>query len=498
MSKNMKWIAAFLVLSGFILLREQTSLIHFNETGKDFGWWSLLPALITIVLCFLTREVISSLFLGIVLGGIISGHYNIIQYFLIPSIGSPKYGEILLVYLWSLGGLIGIWTRTGGAQYFAELAGRKIVRGPKSAKFFAFLLGILFHQGGTVSTILAGSTAKPITDAQGVSHEEVSYIIDSTASPVATLLPFNVWPIYIGGLVVGTSPLFANLDVSKTYLFKAIPFNFYAIFAILFTLLFSFEKLPWYGKKMKAAMDRVKATGKLDRDGAKPLMARELTTLQIPPDYRPSAWDFLLPIGVLLSVSIGPYILYGKLHVSEAFVLAVLTSIFLALFKGMRLKTIMEGFVDGCKGVTIGAIILGLAVTLGAVSKEIGTANFLIRTTSSLINPIFMPAIFLFVTMVIAFSTGTSWGTYAVVFPIAMPLAYAVNPDPFYNLLCFSAVTGGSVYGDQCSPISDTTILSSLATGTDLMDHVTTQLPLATVAAGIGAVLYTVLAIFVV
>ena len=498
MSKQVKWILALLFLAALFWLRQYTDVIQPVAGGKDYGWWALLPALFTIVLCFLTREVISSLFIGIFLGGIISGKFNIVQAFLIPSIGSPKYGEILLVYLWSLGGLIGIWTRTGGAQYFAELAGRKIVRGRKSAKFFAFLLGILFHQGGTISTILAGSTAKPITDAQGVSHEEVSYIIDSTASPVATLLPFNVWPIYIGGLVVGTSPLFANLDVSKAYLFKAIPFNFYAIFAVLFTFLFSVEKLPWYGKRMKAAMERVKATGKLDRDGAQPLISRELTNLEIPSDYSPGIWDFLLPIGVLLTVAIVPYIVAGQLHVSEAFVLAVLSGILLALYKGMPLKTIMEGFVDGCKGVTIGAIILGLAVTLGAVSKEVGTANFLIRTTSELINPVFLPAILLFATMLIAFSTGTSWGTYAVVFPIAMPLAYAVNPDTFYNLLCFAAVTGGSVYGDQCSPISDTTILSSLATGTDLMDHVTTQLPLATAAAGIAGVLYTVLAIFAV
>ena len=496
--KHLKWLLALLFLAGFWWVRYYTDLIHPAASGKDFGWWALLPALVTILLCFLTREVISSLFLGILFGGIISGKLNIVQAFLIPSIGSPKYGEILLVYLWSLGGLIGIWTRTGGAQYFAELAGKKIVRGRKSAKFFAFLLGLLFHQGGTISTILAGSTAKPITDAQGVSHEEVSYIIDSTASPVATILPFNVWPIYIGGLIVGTSPLFASLDVSKTFLFKAIPFNFYAIFAILFTFLFSIEKLPWYGKRMKAAMNRVRTTGQLDREGAQPLISRELTHLEIPADYSPSVWDFVLPIGVLLAVAIGPYVLYGKLHVSEAFVLAVLTSILLALYKGMSLQTIMEGFIDGCKGVTIGAIILGLAVTLGAVSKEVGTANFLIRTTSAHINPVFLPAILLFATMTIAFSTGTSWGTYAVVFPIAMPLAYAIHPDPFYNLLCFAAVTGGSVYGDQCSPISDTTILSSLATGTDLMDHVTTQLPLATVAAGLAAVLYTVLALFAV
>ncbi|MGD2245791.1 MAG: Na+/H+ antiporter NhaC family protein, partial [Candidatus Aminicenantes bacterium] len=176
-------------------------------------------------------------------------------------------------------------------------------------------------------------------------------------------------------------------------------------------------------------------------------------------------------------------------------VLATLSAIALAMYQGMRLKTVIEGFVNGCKGVTVGAIILGLAVTLGSVSGTLGTANFIIRTTSSWIIPFLLPAILLFVTMFISFSIGTSWGTYAVVFPIAMPLAYSVNPDPFFTLLCFAAVTGGSVYGDNCSPISDTTILSSLATGTDLMDHVLTQMPLATVAAVLGAIAYTIIAL---
>ncbi len=495
MSRNLKWIVILLGIAALYVLRAETNFIQYNEVHKDFGFWSLVPALVTLVLCFATREVIPSLFIGVLLGGLVSGKFNIVHEFLIPSIGSPKYGEILLVYLWALGGLIGIWSRTGGAKYFAEWAGRKIAKDRKSAKLFAFLLGILFHQGGTISTILAGSTVRPVADAKGVSHEELSYIIDSTASPVATLLPFNVWPIYIGGLVAGTTPIFSSLDVSKTYLFKAIPFNFYAWFAILFTFLLSIEKLLWYGKRMKAAMERARKTGALNRDGAEPLISKELTELKIPSGYQPSILGFLLPIGVLLAVAIGPYIFTGKLYVSEAFVLAVLSAMLLALYRGMRLKDVIEGFVDGCKGVTVGAIILGLAVTLGSVSQSLGTANYIVRTTSELIVPFLLPAIFLFITMLISFSIGTSWGTYAVVFPIAMPLAYSVNPDPFFNLLCFAAVTGGSVYGDNCSPISDTTILSSLATGTDLMDHVLTQLPLATLAAVLAAVAYTAIAL---
>ncbi len=496
MNRNLKWLIIFVFIIAVVYIRQYTDLISINESTNDFGTWSLLPALITLLLCFATREVIPSLFAGIVLGGVISGRFNIVQEFLIPSIGSVEYGQILLVYLWCLGGLIGIWGKTGGAQNFANWAGAKIAKDRRTTKFFAFLVGVLFHQGGTISTILAGSTVRPVSDAKKVSHEELSYIIDSTASPVATLLPFNVWPLYIGGLVLTTSPIFINSDISNAYIFKAIPFNFYAWFAILFTFLLSWEKLPWYGKRMKQAMERVKTTGALNRDNSEPLISSELTELNIPEGYKPSILGFLIPIGVLLSVAMGPYIFIGKLFINEAFVLSVLSAMALALYRGMKLKTVIEGFVDGCKGVTIGAIILGLAITLGTVSGELGTANFIIRTTSALIVPFLLPAIFLFITMGISFSIGTSWGTYAVVFPIAMPLAYAVNPDPFFTLLCFSAVTGGSVYGDNCSPISDTTILSSLATGTDLMDHVLTQLPLATLAAGLAAVLYTIIAIF--
>ena len=238
MNRNIKWLLIFSVIIVVIIIRQNTGLISLNEAEKDFGLWSILPAVVTLILCFATKEVIPSLFAGIVLGGVISGQFNIVQEFLIPSIGSAKYGEILLVYLWCLGGLIGIWGKTGGAQYFAEWAGAKIAKDRKTTKFFAFLIGILFHQGGTISTILAGSTVRPVSDQKNVSHEELSYIIDSTASPVATLLPFNVWPIYIGGLVVGTSPIFANLDISKSYIFKAIPFNFYACSRSMFIFYF--------------------------------------------------------------------------------------------------------------------------------------------------------------------------------------------------------------------------------------------------------------------
>ena len=182
------------------------------------------------------------------------------------------------------------------------------------------------------------------------------------------------------------------------------------------------------------------------------------------------------------------------LLIAEAFMLAVLVGLGIALVKGMRLSTAIGAVVDGCKGVTIGAIVLALAVTLKSVADAVGTAPYVVETVGAWIPPLALPAALLAVTMFVAFSTGTSWGTYAVLFPVAIPLAWSVHPDPGYLTLCFAAVTGGSVFGDQCSPISDTTILSSLATGCDLMDHVLTQLPMALGAAGIAALLYTILA----
>ncbi len=474
------------------------------EEGAHLGFRSVLPALVTLLLVFLTREVVSSLFVGIAVGGIVSGQLNIIQSFLIPAIGSASYATILLVYLWALGGLIGLWTRTGGARAFAEWAGRGIVRGERSARFFAWLMGIVFHQGGTISTILAGTTVRPVTDAQRISHEELTYLVDSTASPAATVIPFNAWPLYVAGLVVGTIPLFATEAEVVTFFFRSIPYNFYGIFAVLSTLLFALGWLPWTGGKMRRAMRRARETGELNAPGAQPLAADELTRLRIPTGYRGGVADFLIPMGTLLGVAIIPYViarlrgLPGQVFIAEAFGLAVLVAFALAIVRGLSLREAMEGFVDGCKGVTIGAIILGLAVTLGFVSGALGTANYIVELTAGIIQPIFLPAILMAICMAVAFSIGSSWGTYAVVFPIAMPLAWAVNSDPFYIQLCFGAVLGGAVFGDQCSPISDTTILSALACGGDLMDHVTTQLPLAVAAAGLGALASTLLAMTVV
>jgi Na+/H+ antiporter NhaC len=467
----------------------------------DVGFWSLLPALVTIGLALLTRQVIASLLAGILAGSCVVAasqgglldpgawtEANPISRYLIPAIGSSKFAKILLIYLWCLGGLLGLWQRTGGARYFAESVGDHLVRGRRSSLFFAWLLGLIFHQGGTPSTVLAATTAKPVADKHRASHEELAYVVDSTASPVATLLPFNAWPAFVAATVAGSIPALLPDEVAgQTLFFAAIKYNFYALFAVLGTLLVSLGLLPWMGGALRKARDRAIETGQLDREGAQPMIPERVDEMERDPDYTPHLIDFVAPLGTLLGIAIGSYILTGSSWVDEAFSSALLVAMAVAWARGMTLPTIISAFVSGCQKMTVGALVLGLAVTIGEVSKDLGTGLFVVEQLGDRVSPLTLPAILTVLCMTIAFATGTSWGTYGVVFPLAMPLAWAVAPDPTFIEICFGAVLGGAVFGDQCSPISDTTILSSMFTGCDLVDHVRTQLPLALTAAGLGA-----------
>ena len=469
------------------------------ESQGHFGFMSLVPALATLAICFATRNVIFALFMGVVLGGLITTDYNIIQRFLIPSVGSERYAQILLVYLWALGGLLGMWNRNGGALHFAQWISNNFVKSRRSALVFAWFMGVIFHQGGTISTILTGTTVRPVADREKVAHEELAYVVDSTASPVATIIPFNAWPLYVAGLIAipSMSHFIPDESTAVDWFVRAIPFNFYGWMAVAFTLLFALDKLPFVGKTMRAAQRRARETGELDSPHAEPIASKELTSVHVAEGYTPSLLDFFVPIIVLISLASIPWVFIGELMIEEAFGLALVSSIVLSIMRGMSLTDAFDGLVTGIKGVTIGAIILGLAVTLANVSDTLGASAYVIDTSSGVLSavPYILPGVLMITCMIVSFSVGSSWGTYAVIFPIALPLAYAISPDPLYVTLAFGAIMGGAVFGDQCSPISDTTVLSSLACGSDLMDHVVTQLPIAMTAAGFSILIYTVTAL---
>ena len=482
----------------------QTQTAYYRlEAKRHFGWWSLMPALVAVLLCWLTKEPVTALLGGIVSGAFILGSYDITGEVLIPSVATTSSAAIVVLYLWLLGGLMGVWSRTGAAQAFAQFMTVNFVRGPRTAKLVAWSLGVIFFQGGTVSTVLVGTTVRPIADKERISHEELAYVVDSTASPVASQLAFNAWPGYVQAFIfVGGVGFLATEADRIRFFFESVPFCFYAIFAVLGTFLLSVEKPLFLGKRLGAAMERSRTTGKLDGDDAAPLAAPELQGSNVPEGYQAHVLEFFLPLIVLIGIAIGTFIVYGAPEVHWAFGGALLLAAGMALGKGMSLKDLLSGFHDGIKGVVLGSVILLLAITIGGISRETGSGIFLVEQLGAAIPYFLLPVLLQVMTMVIAFSTGTSWGTYAVAFPLAMPLAWAVaqgqglsHPELFMTL-CFAAVMDGSVYGDQCSPISDTTVLSSVCTGCDLMDHVRTQIPQASVAAALAAVCWTGVAFF--
>jgi Na+/H+ antiporter NhaC len=476
------------------------------QARRHWGWFSLLPALAAISLCWLTREPLVSLLGGVIVGAMLLAKYDLFTEVLVPSFASENSATILLLYLFLLGGLLGVWSRSGASLAFAEFMTRHFVRGPKTAKLVAWGLGVLFFQGGTVSTVLVGTAVKPISDRQRVSHEELSYIVDSTASPIASILAFNAWPGYVQAFIfVAGVPFLATEGDRIAFFFKSIPFSFYSIFAITLTLLLSFDILPFGGKKLKAAMKRARETGQLDGPDAEPLASKELEASNTPDGFTPHVGEFIIPLVLLIGVAIGTFIISGSPNVLWAFSIALITASVSAILRGMRLRDLTEGLGDGFRGVVGGAVILLLAIVIGGISRDSGGGIYLVELLGGSIPYWLLPVALQVLTLIIAFSTGTSWGTYAVAFPLAMPLAWAVatngsgpvleHPEMFM-MICFAAVMNGAVAGDQCSPISDTTVLSSMCSGCDHMDHVRTQIPQASIAAILAGICWTAVAFF--
>ena len=474
------------------------------SASPHFGAWSLLPSFVAISLCLLTREPVSSLFAGMVVGAFMLGRFNLLDEVLIPAFASSNSASILLLYLWLLGGLLGVWSRTGAAQKFAELMAHKFIRGPRSAKFIGWLLGLVFFQGGSISTVLAGVAIKPLADKSKVSHEEASYIVDTTGAPVASLLAFNAWPLFVQSLIFVPGVAFLSSEASRiNFYFSSLVFSFYSVLAILGALALSFNFPGFPGTGLLKAQTRAAHSGELDRAGATPISSPELHTNHVPADYSPSIAEFIAPLLLLVFIAVGSFVTLGSPQVNWAFGAALLLTIVIALLKGMSLRQVIDGIGHGLKGVIMAVTIMMLAITLGGISAETGGGLYLIDLLGDRIPYYALPATLLTITIVTSISTGSSWGSYAVVFPLAMPLAWAITQgqdivnSELYMSICFACVLNGGVFGDQCSPISDTTILSATTTGCDLMDHVKTQFEPASFTVGLSAVLWTISAVII-
>lgn len=488
-----------------------------------YGFLSLLPPVIAIVLAIRTKQVHISLLFGIWLGYLIIGQYNPIQTSFdtieaLVNVFKDPGNTRTIMFCALVGALIIFVQRSGGVEGFIRHVNHVIERYERrkaggnriAVQFLAWLTGLFIFVESSISVLTVGALYRPIFDKLKISREKLAYIADSTSAPSSILIPFNGWGAFIMSLLVaeGFSDPFATM-------FRAVGYNFYPILALGLVLLVVFTKKD-IGPMVKAER-RTMEEGKLLNDDAQPMLAEELTDVQPVEGVQPRAFNMVIPI--LIMVFLMPVMLaytgwpaaaeqmpeegwlrkllfaIGQGSGSTAVLIAVLTSTVFAMIlyriQGiMRTREMVELTLKGISGMMPLALLMMLAFAIGAVCKELQTGQYVADMARAWVSPHMVPFIVFLVSCFIAFSTGTSWGTFAIMIAIAVPMARQMGADMYITI---AAVLGGGVFGDHCSPISDTTILASMASATDHIDHVRTQLPYALTAGGLAALFYLVI-----
>ncbi len=457
-----------------------------------YGAWSLLPAVIAIVLSFLTKNTIFSLLIACIAGTLVAGQGlmgfpNLLK----QSLGSTGFAWVMLLNTF-IGILVAYFRKTGAIQGFTEMM-RKRTLSRKKVQLTSWFLGMFVYFSDSFSPLFVGTTMRSVSDEAKISREKLSYIADSTSAPVSVLVPITGWAAYLATQSVGHGSIVTPEDGAALFL-NAIIFNFYPIIAVLFVGLIASGIIKDFGP-MKKAEERALNEGKVLRDGANPLIGKELTELESAPIKTRIFLNFLFPVIMIISIAIFTYITMGSAKTMEAFLFTILFMSVSLFIQGISLKEITETATNGIKGAIPAVIILALAYSVNNLSGVLGTAKYIIGITEGLLTPHLLPVITFAIAATIAFSTGSSWGTFAICMPIALPLAFEFTGDQVNTLVMatFAAVAGGGVFGDHCSPLSDTTILASTGAAADHLDHVKTQIPYSLICAGLAIIAYLIL-----
>ncbi len=480
---------------------------------ENYGLWAVIPPLLAIVLAFLTKQVLISLFVGILAGGIIIGGGNPfsgIVYALdtiIGSVSDPGNATLLVFNLLMGAGIAYIW-KLGGSKALTTWARTKVTS-RKSANVGAWLLGILVFFNDYVNAAIVGNVFRDISEEQRISSEKLSYILDSTAAPVATFFISDWIAFQIGMVQIGLDTAgITEISGFEGYL-RGIPFNFYCIFAVIFVGIIAITGKD-FGPMLKAE-HRALTEGKTIADGSQSMMNVGYE-LGDPKDIPAKISTFVLPIVVLVVVTLfgfywtgrsgeGIMEILGNADASTALLWGAfamtLTGITLSLTKKrMTLKESMDTLLDGLKLMLLACVILVLAWSIGAVTQDMGLAGFIISIIGDNMSMTFLPVVIFVTGMFVAFATGTSWGTMTILTPIAVPLAYYITGDATIAVAMTGIVFSGAIFGDHCSPISDTTVLASIFAGADHMDHVATQIPYALTTAAVAFAMFLLFGAF--
>lgn len=471
-------------------------------TSDTFGFLSVIPPLIAILLAIRTKQVIVSLLFGLVIGYIIIARGNVFSGVLdtldaLVNVFKSAGNTRTILFTLLIGSLIQLIKYSGGIQGFVGHI-RKIVtqsKNPKSRlQVAAGLTGFLIFIESNISILTVGTVFQSLFDRFKIPREKLAYLADSSSAPSCILFPLNAWGAYIIGLLAayeGVSPF--------TTLLYSIPFNFYPIFTLILVFYLaasnkSFGPMRTFEMEAmnKAEVETTEETTATTSGGAarNMLIPLGIMIISMPLFLIYTGWDREVTGSLVdrLWASIGNA--SGSAAVLYAVSLAVVFSgVYFGIKKIISLKAFIEQSVEGMKDMLVMASLMMLAFAIGNLCNELGTGVYVASVTESWLSPALVPAIVFLTSCFIAFSTGTSWGTFAIMISIAVPLAQATDLNLY---LVVAAVLGGGVFGDHCSPISDTTLIASMASGTDHIDHVRTQLPYALVTGGLAFICYLV------
>lgn len=512
-----------------------TSIVFASEVdigevnAKHYGFLTLVPPIVAILLAFLTKNVIISLFIGTLsgtflvslvdssfLGALVNSFLDFVSRVL-NSLADPWNAGIILQVL-VIGGVIHLVAKMGGAKAVAEALSRK-AKTAKSTQVVTFLLGLAVFFDDYANSLIVGPIMKPVADKMKISRERLAFIIDATAAPIAGLAIVSTWI----GLEVGLiKDAFLNgigqeIDAFGVFL-QTIPYRFYNILILFFVLITSLL-LKEFGPMYKAEIEaRKRDINNNHNDENNELDNKELEPKE---GIKLSIWNAIIPIGTLVATALLFFYFSGYssimagentelkeiisnspmsfIAIREAFSAAdasvalfqsALVSSIVAIIMGVSKKIFtvseaIETWIDGMKPLLITGVILLLAWSLSSVIKDLGTAKYLVTLLSGSLPSFLLPSIIFILGAVISFATGTAYGTMGILMPLAIPLAYSMNPDMSYVIVSTSAVLTGAIFGDHCSPISDTTILSSMGAGCNHITHVNTQMVYALFVAAI-------------
>ena len=495
-----------------------------EEMISPVAAWSLFPPVVAILVAILSGRLILGLSLAILAGGFLASvgeplslwpaialQKSLVDYVWMPL--SSAFQLYILAFTAGLIGMVRVTTLSGGNRGIANALARR-AEGARATRLAAFFMGLAIFFDDYANSIVVGSTLRPIADRFRVSREKLAYIVDSTAAPIAGVAIISTW---IGYEVSLFQDLMADLKTGLSgyqLFFAALPLRFYCLLTLVFVLLSAYLRRD-YGPMLKAER-RAQTTGQVIRPGAAPMTGRARDEIVPATGVRPVWWAAVMPVLLVIAAVIGgmAFDTWGHADVVVArrdqglvsrafwsacfsnantsqvlFVAAMLGSVLaiaIAITRkhgetGRRVISLADAvstWARGIAGVWYAIVILILAWAIKEVCTDAGTSTYLTAALSPLVSPILLPLLIFLLSALVAFSIGTSWTTMAILIPTVVPLAHALGGLPL-TILAAAAVLDGAIFGDHCSPISDTTVMASIASSCDHMDHVKTQLPYA-------------------